>query len=1365
MKNQIKAAVVMFAIMLLQNNSSAQQSCAFQEQDGLLVIEAEAFPLVSDWQIGASSDQAGYTGDGYIFWNGTDFFNSATDGIIEANFYINNPGKYTFHWYNRVGSGTSSTDFNDTWFKIVGADDFYAELNGKKYYAHGSGKTPNPEGAGSDGFFKVFSSGTTNWTWASATSDNEGYIIKAEFAQAGQYTMQLAARSRFHLIDRVVLYNDDVADALNLTNAASACNEVIGTCTGSYSFSALGGFENTSVEGYRPAILDQTRGALAIDAALYKDEYAAANTFFNGNSGKYDIRINTLTETDGESSYIILVNNEIVGNFQNPETDLDYKPSGTIFPDVVVKKGDLIQVEFNSHSNGKISEGTSTAYSRGRWTSLELICTNNGTSNDPEGVITTGEIKRWHPVTLTFDGPQSSETAEPNPFTSYRLDVTFTHDESGKNFIVPGYFAACGDAEESSCTEGNKWRVHFVPDRPGTWNWKASFIEGENVATGATGVPSSMINGLIGSVDVIESDKSGIDFRQPEKGMLQYVGEHYLRHSGTTPDNPNGNWFIKAGADATENTMDYVGFDANPNRKNFRKTWAPHQQDYSVADAASYNWKDNKGNNLLGMIRYLSEQGMNSFSFLVFNLGGDDQNVFPHLLKISDTEFQALADPAGKSDAEAETIRKTHWAAVYHDRFDVSKMEQWDKVFSYADKRGMYLHIKLGEEENETFMDSGNTGPERKLFYRELIARFGHHLALNWNIGEENGPGVMPQMNDGQRKSAANFLKVTDPYHHHIVTHSRPDAASQNAVYTGLLGASDFTGASLQCVTNEIVHSDVLNWVKKSTDAGKKWVVCNDEQGPFPSGVTVDLTYTGTLPSANSYADNRDDIRKKALWGALMAGGGGVEYYYGYQTGCGDLDCQDHRTRASKWKDAKVALNFFEHNFQTFLPDVINMNSITSSTSDFVLANPGNAYLVYLSNGGATNIDLPEGVWVVQWYNTRSGGGMSTKQTVAGKIEAPDANDWLALITKNGVEVGNLPPSINFQSPANKEKFSSTTEIGVVANASDFDGTIVKVALYLNGTLVREEGEAPYEWGAANATQSDPAILNLKDGKHILTLMATDNGGLTAETSILIELKKNCPPEGCNGIPRNGQAIEIPAMIQAEDFDIGVEGQTYHDTDIGNSGETCCGGRPGDDVDTGGSPNGYSVAWTAAGEWLEYSVSAKESGNYQFLFDVSSGNANGATLGISVDGKKVLSNITTPGTGDWENYETVEADEYVGISAGEHKIRLIFESGGSNIDQFEVRFINGDYVGINEQEKSMNFSIYPNPVDEHLQVVFKQSFTGILKIIDMKGAVKMSEELNEQVKIDIDTTCLIKGNYVINVEGSEEVYSKNFIKK
>ena len=89
-------------------------------------------------------------------------------------------------------------------------------------------------------------------------------------------------------------------------------------------------------------------------------------------------------------------------------------------------------------------------------------------------------------------------------------------------------------------------------------------------------------------------------------------------------------------------------------------------------------------------------------------------------------------------EAVADNARWAHANGVHHDRFDVSKMAQWERVFEYGDQMGMYLHFKTQETENDQRMDGGALGRERKLYYRELIARFGHHLALNWNLGEEN---------------------------------------------------------------------------------------------------------------------------------------------------------------------------------------------------------------------------------------------------------------------------------------------------------------------------------------------------------------------------------------------------------------------------------------------------------------------------------------------------------------------------------------------------------------------------------------------------------------------------------------------------
>ncbi|WP_299187263.1 DUF5060 domain-containing protein [uncultured Aquimarina sp.] len=592
-------------------------------------------------------------------------------------------------------------------------------------------------------------------------------------------------------------------------------------------------------------------------------------------------------------------------------------------------------------------------------------------AQDPQG-----ELKRWHKITLSFEGPNTSESATTNPFSDYRLDVTFTN--GSLSYVVPGFYAGCSDAANSSCDAGNIWQVHFSPSQIGTWNWSAEFVTGSDVAINASGSSAGFMDGVTGSFNVIESDKSGRDFRSKDLGRLKYVGEHYLKHIGTNPDNPNGPWFIKAGADSPENALNYVDFDATPSYNNNlnkigSKTWQPHQQDYVAADASSYTWGNNKGTEILGMLNYLSGQGANVMSFLTWNSSGDGGAVFPHTLKVSLEEY-------------GNTARNQQWSKVNKDRFDVSKMAQWEKVMEYADKKGMYLHFKTMETENDNLMDGDNFGRERKLYYRELIARFGHHLALNWNLTEET------TLTDNVAKSTASYIKDVDPYDHNIVIHTYPNQQDQR--YDPLLGSSsELTGASIQ--TNKSnVHSDVRRWLEKSRNAGKKWIVANDEQGSAGEGIRV----------------SDKEVREDILWATLMAGGTGVEYYSGYTDDDGDINGNDHRKRGNKYKEGGYALDFFNNYLQPYMTEMISADEITSNGNDYVFAKAGEVYAVYLPDGGSTNIDLPSGTWEVQWYNPRSGGNLSSATTVSSSISAPDNNDWVALIKgeSDGTDCNNL---------------------------------------------------------------------------------------------------------------------------------------------------------------------------------------------------------------------------------------------------------------------------------------------------------------------------------------------------------------------
>ena len=574
-------------------------------------------------------------------------------------------------------------------------------------------------------------------------------------------------------------------------------------------------------------------------------------------------------------------------------------------------------------------------------------------------VTVKGDLMEWHKVTLEISGPQSSETGTPNPFTDYSVHAKFT--KGGESVTIPGYFAADGNAANSGATSGNKWHVHFRPPSTGTWNYEVYFRSGTNVrfddAITTAGSAVTPANGSTGnfSITTTNKDPKGKDLRG--KGRLEYVDDHFLRYAG------NGQWSIKVGPDAPENFLAYEDFDNTPNLGGgYRKNWQPHVVDWEEGDPT---WGGSKGKGIIGAINYLSNKGMNVFSFLTMNINGDDKNVFPY---INQNNFKQL---------------------------DVSKLAQWEILFDHAEQKGLQLHFKTQETENETLIDGGNLENDRKLYYLELIARFGHHLALIWDLGEENGSEFnagKTYQNDAQRKAMAQYFHDKDPFRQNLVIHSAPGQLDK--IYNPLLGSnSKLTGMAIQARWDQ-VHALSVTWRAKSANAGKKWVIGNDEQGSASIGVPED-DFEGS--------PNKDNIRHQTLWGTLMAGGAGVEYYFGYERPHSDLTCQDLRSRDKSWDYCRHALNFFNQ----YIPfwEMTNMDGITSTGNSYGLGKAGQVYVAYLPTGGTITVDLQAGKsYNVDWYNPRNGGALQAgNRNVTGSNDAnigaaPDNNDWVALI-------------------------------------------------------------------------------------------------------------------------------------------------------------------------------------------------------------------------------------------------------------------------------------------------------------------------------------------------------------------------------
>lgn len=572
---------------------------------------------------------------------------------------------------------------------------------------------------------------------------------------------------------------------------------------------------------------------------------------------------------------------------------------------------------------------------------------------------------RRQPVTLTFDGPEAAENGSPNPFSDFRMSVTFTHEASGARRAAQGFFAADGNAAESSAESGNKWRVRFTPPQPGVWKWTASFRAGADVALSES--PSAgqaaAFDGATGAIEVGEAPADAPGFQS--KGFLQPSGKHYLQFQ-------NGEYYLKGGADSPENFLGYFEFDGTFDTARhqgvatdtgaFIHKYEPHARDWAPGDPT---WQGGKGKNIVGAVNYLASKGMNSIYFLTYNLdGGDGKDVW------------MWNDPQSR------------------DRFDVSKLAQWEIVFAHMERRGVMMHVITQETENDGKLGGGPAlNRVRKLYLRELVARFGHHLAVVWNLGEENDT---PR---ADREEIAAYIRRLDPNDHAVTVHTH-NTRSLHA-YTAILGSENFSATSIQG-RMEDSNREAAALRARSAAAGRPWAVFHDEQTPASAGV---------MPDAEDPL--HDKPRKQALWGNLMGGGAGVEWYFGYSYEHTDLNCEDWRSREIMWDQTRYALEFF----QKYLPfwEMWPANEVSGGDKAFVFAKEGDIYAVYLPEGNRTGLKIAAGEYTLHWYDPRNGGALqqgkpATVRVGESSLRAEDSlritpphhpgKDWVALLRR-----------------------------------------------------------------------------------------------------------------------------------------------------------------------------------------------------------------------------------------------------------------------------------------------------------------------------------------------------------------------------
>ena len=158
---------------------------------------------------------------------------------------------------------------------------------------------------------------------------------------------------------------------------------------------------------------------------------------------------------------------------------------------------------------------------------------------------------------------------------------------------------------------------------------------------------------------------------------------------------------------------------------------------------------------------------------------------------------------------------------------------------------------------------------------------------------------------------------------------------------------------------------------------------------------------------------------------------------------------------------------------------------------------------------------------------------------------------------------------------------------------------------------------------------------------------------------------------------------KIPGTVYATEYDMGTNGVAYNDStfvnyrvDTGVSVSWNKGNKMRNDgVDiqecTDRTTNGYEVFDIRDKEWLQFTVSAGETDEYDIAFRYANDGDSGQ-LHVEVPGKTVSKSIVLPNTGSTTAYSTAILSG-IRLNKGENRIKVVFDKGGFVLNYLEFK--------------------------------------------------------------------------------------------
>ena len=257
------------------------------------------------------------------------------------------------------------------------------------------------------------------------------------------------------------------------------------------------------------------------------------------------------------------------------------------------------------------------------------------------------------------------------------------------------------------------------------------------------------------------------------------------------------------------------------------------------------------------------------------------------------------------------------------------------------------------------------------------------------------------------------------------------------------------------------------------------------------------------------------------------------------------------------------------------------------------------------------------------------------------------------------------------------------TATSITINASSATSTIKDVKVYIDQVLTKTLATEPFTYSYIPSAK----------GSVKFTAIATDAEGRQskiASYTLTVNAKRTAY-----------KTVNLPGTIEAENFDKGGEGFTFHDSDSKDEGDAKY-RTDNEGIDLVKGNGGTALGYTAANEWTEYTVNVTQAGKYAYEATVSSGvTGSGFTIGLKSSTGSITSlakvNVPQTGNNNWDTYKTVKGNLSTALQEGQQIIRFTINGQNCNIDKVKFECtepVDGILVQTAQPTNATVYNIY-----------------------------------------------------------------------